>query len=404
MTQAGSGSLFRPEALEHYLEAEEGRALARVAPPGAWSLLIILLAALGTALAAACLGRVEVKGRARGILHPESGIPRVLCQVDGTVSQVVVHSGQRVAAGAVLLRLEAPALEARLYEARRAAESVRAAFREASRHQDAAHARQCATLARRRAGLEAQCRSQARSVAHVGRRLEALARLGAEGVISPDAVEAAREDLAQAQRALQGAEQGLDQAVQEQAGLDHQRQELLWRREQTIRNAETQERALAILQAQTVVRAPREGIVEALLVKPGDVVAPGRPLGKVVPDGIPLHAVAFLDEKDRAFVKAGDAAVLEMDQLPYAEYGTVSARVLRVSSDLAAPHEVAEALGEGPALAGPAFRVELVLTDAGAAARAGVPLRSGMLLRARFTLRRQRAITLALEPLRKWLR
>jgi len=37
-------------------------------------------------------------------------------------------------------------------------------------------------------------------------------------------------------------------------------------------------------------------------------------------------------------------------------------------------------------------------------ARAGVPLRSGMLLQARFTLRRQRLITLVLGPLRKWLR
>jgi len=113
--------------------------------------------------------------------------------------------------------------------------------------------------------------------------------------------------------------------------------------------------------------------------------------------------VCFLPEKDRAFVKEGDAALLEMDQLPYAEFGTVRARVLRISSDLASPHELQDALGEGPALAAPSFRVELEITDAGAARKAKVPLRSGMLLNARFTLRRQRLITLVLEPLRKWL-
>ena len=52
----------------------------------------------------------------------------------------------------------------------------------------------------------------------------------------------------------------------------------------------------------------------------------------------------------------------------------------------------------------PTFRVELRLVDSRAAAQAGIPLRSGLLLNARFTLRRQRLITLVLDPLRKWLR
>lgn len=403
-SEGPSGSPFRSEALAHYLEAEEGRTLARVASPWAWSLLVIVLAAMAAGLAAAFLGHVEVKGRARGILHPETGIPMVICQVEGTVSRVEVHSGQRVAAGAELLRIEAPALRARHYEAARTAASVQAGFRDGNRHQDAAHDRQCALLERRRASLEAQAQSQRRSVARFERKVAAMQRLLDEGVASPERMEEAREDLAQAQRALQSIEQAQDQAHQERAAVDHQRQDLLWRREQTIRDAQTQERAVAFLLDQTVVRAPREGIVEALLVKPGDVVGPGRPLGKVVPEGIPLRAVCFLEEKDRAFVKAGDTAVLELDQLPYAEYGTLGARVLRVSSDLASPHEVAEALGEGRALPGPAFRVELEVCDAAAARGAGVALRSGMMLQARFTLRRQRAITLLLEPLRKWLR
>ncbi|HLO65483.1 MAG TPA: HlyD family efflux transporter periplasmic adaptor subunit [Holophaga sp.] len=398
------GGPFRPEALEHYLEAEEGRALAQVAPPRAWILLVIVLAALGSGLAAAFLGQVEVKGRARGILHPETGIPMVICRVEGTVSRVGVHSGQRVEAGAELLRIEAPALQARRYEAARTAASVREGFLDGNRHQDAAHARQCELLERRRASLEAQAWSQRRSVERSERRAAAAQRLLEEGVASADAVEEAREALDQARRALQGIEQALDQVRQERAAVDHQRQDLLWRRELTIRDAQVQERALAFLLEQTVVKAPRAGIVEALLVKPGDVVGPGRPLGKVVPDGIPLRAVCFLEEKDRAFVKAGDSALLELDQLPYAEYGTLGARVLRVSSDLASPHEVAEALGEGQTLPGPAFRVELEVTDPGAARKAGVVLRSGMLMRARFTLRRQRAITLLLEPLRKWLK
>jgi multidrug efflux pump subunit AcrA (membrane-fusion protein) len=152
------------------------------------------------------------------------------------------------------------------------------------------------------------------------------------------------------------------------------------------------------------VRAPRAGVIEALLVRAGDVVSPGKALGKLVPLAPPMEVVCFLAEKDRAFVRAGAAALLELDQLPYAEYGTLKAKVLRLSSDLASPLEVQEALGEGQTLHAPCVRVDLAIMDPSAAVEANVPLRSGMLMDVRFTLRRQRLITLVLEPLRKWLR
>jgi hypothetical protein len=94
---------------------------------------------------------------------------------------------------------------------------------------------------------------------------------------------------------------------------------------------------------------------------------------------------------------------LELDQLPYGEYGTLGARVVRISDDLASPHEVTQALGDERKLDGPAFRVVLAITDQGSARNADVTLSSGMLMKVRYTLRRQRPITIVLEPLRKWL-
>jgi len=103
-------------------------------------------------------------------------------------------------------------------------------------------------------------------------------------------------------------------------------------------------------------------------------------------------------------VRPGDDVRLELDQLPYAEYGTARARIERISDDLASAFEIRESLGDNPFPNVPTFRVELRLTDTRAVEKAGVPLRSGMLMNARFTLRRQRLITLVLDPLRKWLR
>jgi multidrug efflux pump subunit AcrA (membrane-fusion protein) len=114
--------------------------------------------------------------------------------------------------------------------------------------------------------------------------------------------------------------------------------------------------------------------------------------------------VSFLAEKDRAFVKPGDDVRLELDQLPYAEYGTLQAKVIRISDDLASPYEIREALGEDQKLDAPAYRVELEITDAASLHAAQVRLRTGMLMNVRYTLRRQRFITLVLDPLRRWFR
>ena len=115
--------------------------------------------------------------------------------------------------------------------------------------------------------------------------------------------------------------------------------------------------------------------------------------------------IAFLEEKDRAFVKEGDLVALELAQYPHAEYGTLRGRVERVGSDLASPTEIKEAFGAATApTEDPSFKVVLKLELAPGTKLAQMPLRSGMILKARFTLRRQRLITIAIDPLQRWLK
>ena len=399
-----SPELFRPEALRHHLQAEEGRGVVRVSPPWTWTLLVILLTALASALLAALFGRVEVNGRGRGILRPVTGVRMVLAQVDGTVGRIEVRSGQAVEAGTVLVRIEAPPVQAQLLEAERQVASVRRHFKLTTALQDRAHREQARSLAARIARLKEQIASQEASTGILDRNLARHLALEQERILSPAQVDAARETSALARRQLNLAQQALEQAIQELALLEGGRQESLWQRRLTIEHAETRAEALSFLLGQTLLTAREPALVEALLVKPGEVVRAGQALCKLIPRTAPLQVVSFLEEKDRAFVRAGDEVVLELDQLPYAEYGTVRARVERISDDLASAFELQEALGEPPFPNTPAFRVELRLLEGGAAQRAGVPLRSGMMLNARFTLRRQRLITLVLDPLRKWFR
>jgi multidrug resistance efflux pump len=395
--------LFREEALQHRLAYEEGRGLVRVSPPWTWALLWVVVSALVAAVAASFVGQVEVTGRGRGILRPAAGVRVLTSQLGGTITRVEARSGERVTAGTALLHIESPAVQAQLLEADRELEALRTRYSAVSSQQDLHYTEQIENLKARAKRAADQIESSRSSARHFERRVAADLALVRKGLVSDMTVSESRDALAQAQRQLSGAEQALDQARQELASLEGRRQEELWNRQQLLAAAQNKRDALALVLRQGVVEAPEDGTVEALIVRAGEVVQAGQVVAKLVPVDSPLQVVSFLAERDRAFAKPGDEVQLELDQLPHAQYGTLRARVARIGDDLASPAEVREALGEDQKV-GPSYRVELEITDAAAAEAAHVKLRTGTLMNVRFTLRRQRLVTLVVKPLQRWFR
>jgi len=342
----------------------------RVSPPWTWALLLVLLSGLGSLLLASIIGKVEVNGRGRGILRPRTGIRVVIAKVEGTVGQIEVRSGQRVKGGTLLMRIDAPPLQAQLLEARRQMETVRKHYKVTAALQDQAQTEQARRLTARIDKLKNQIASQLGSIELQDRNLHRNLVLEQQGILSSATTDQAREASANAQRQLNLMEQSLEQTSQERAALANGRQESLWNRRQTIQNAEVRTEALAFALGQTCLEAPEDSVVEAMLVKPGELVRAGQALCKLIPQHAPLHVVSFLEEKDRAFVKPGDEVMLELDQLPYAEYGTLKARVERISDDLTSQFEIQEALGDNPLPNRPTFRIELRITDCRAVEKA----------------------------------
>jgi membrane fusion protein len=170
-----------------------------------------------------------------------------------------------------------------------------------------------------------------------------------------------------------------------------------------MKGALAKREALGLTQAQTELQAPISGYLEAMVARPGDLLQAGQPVAKLIPDASPMVGVAFLEEKDRASVKVGDSTQLELEAYPPSEFGTLRGRILRISSDLASPYEVREALGEEAKLEAPAYRVDIEILPIRPKRLKGLPLHAGALFQARFILRRQRIIALVLEPLRRWL-
>lgn len=398
-----SPQLFRQEALKHYLRAEDGKGLARVSPPWSWALLWTVVAFVLVALVSSVVGSVEVNGRAQGILRPGS-IRNLVAQAGGTVTEVMEHSGQTVRAGSLMLKIDSTSVQSQLLEAQRQVDVIKTDFTAFANRQDRAYEEQVSQLQERVAMLREQVKSQKGSLEIYERKLHANQVLEKDGLVSAITVDEAKEALSQAQRQLNGNRQTLVQTEQELTSLQGRRQDELWQREQTRKAAQAKVEAIGVNVGIGVIRAPEDGMVEAILVKPGDAVQAGQVVGKLVPKGDPMQVVAFLSEKDRAFVKVGDVARLELDQLPYSEYGTLKAKVVRISDDLADPFEIQEALGPSAKTDASVYRVELQVLEDAAVQRAGARLRTGMLLNARFTLRKQRPITLVLDPLKRWFK
>ena len=396
--------LFRREAHEHMLRGEEGLRRLDVSPPWTWALTWLIALAMSTALVLSFVGSIEVNTRAVGIVRPTTGVSVMIASVAGTVAEVSAGVGSQLKAGESVLRIDVPQLESDLLQAERQVELLESEFREISARQDVLFEQQLARTQEHLNKLRKQIESERASVEIQRRKFAAIKSLEASAVISRFSVLDAQEAVSQAEVRLAGSEQALASARKELAALASQREAELWQRRQSLDGARANRDSAQMVHRQSAMTAPQAGTIEALLVKPGDDVRPGQVLAKLVPVDAPLHVISFLPEKDRAFVRVGDEVRLELDQLPYGEYGTLGARVIRIGDDLASAQEVEQALGDVRGLSAPTFPVTLEITEARAADAAGVRLRSGMLMQVRYTLRRQRPITIALDPVRKWLR
>lgn len=395
--------LFRPEALEHHLRAQDPKEPLRVSPPWTWRLLAGVGALAVGALLLAFLWPVEVSGRSKGILRPVAGVRVIQAPVAGTLGPAFVRSGDPIQAGSPLARIEAPTLQGGVLEADRRLALLQQAGAAHEAGLEAGHLAQAKSLAQRRAAQERQMESHRRSVEVQSRRVEAQRRLLEAGLVSKAQVEEAQDALESGRRQEEGSRQALEQLRQEEATLRLSLDRGRWERQQTLGDARAKREALGASLDQAWLRSPIDGWVEAFVARPGDLLAPGQPVAKLVPRDSPLRAVAFVPEKDRPFLQEGTPVELELEALPYTEFGTLKGRILRLGVDLAAPHEVREALGEEAKLEGPTVRMEVELVDPRPKALAQAALRSGMLLQVRYTLRRKRVASMVFAPLQAWL-
>ena len=84
----------------------------------------------------------------------------------------------------------------------------------------------------------------------------------------------------------------------------------------------------------TTLTAPVSGTVQQLATHTeGGVVTEAQPIMVIVPEDASVTAEVTLENKDIGFVNVGDEAEIKMETFPYTRYGTVKAKVLRLTAD-----------------------------------------------------------------------
>jgi membrane fusion protein (multidrug efflux system) len=275
--------------------------------------VVALLVAVGGALWIAAPGRSVSTDNA--YLQADSSV--VAPKVRGLVADVLVQHNQRVHRGDPLLRIDAEEFDARVASATAGLQDARSSVAAAQAALAALDAEEALAASNVRAAQTSIRSSEAQQALAEAdrRRFDALIASGA----------VARRD----------AEQYRTAAVTAQANAEHSRAEFAVSRDQaavtrakrlTLRaNLAQAEAAVASAQAaldlarqdqaNTLVRAPIDGVVGDRQVEPGDYVQPGTRLLTVVPLDA-LYVIANFKETQTARMVAGQSASVEVDALP----------------------------------------------------------------------------------------
>jgi membrane fusion protein len=401
--------LFRKEVLEHRADRLHGD--ISLAVPMAWHVIgLTMLAALVIAfvfLATASYARIET---VKGEIALDRGIAPVIPTRRGSVTAVAVRDGARVRAGDPLVRIHS--------------EEDMASGDTASTRADAALAEQDARLAsqsglameaavegeqrlvaqldgirRDIVNLDGQIQSQRRLIEVAAGEFQEMQTVAARGYIS-------RRDLNQREAALIQRRQELARLDQARSGKVAEGAQVQRGIAQARAQARSQEAAILSTRAALaghraedersddyVLAAPVDGTVTAVTARPGQPASPQQPLMVVMPANARPQAELYVPTQAAGFLAPGQEVRLAIDAFPYQSFGTVRARILRIS---AAP--IPRTLSEGNIVPVYLITAELAEPYVTAFGRRQ-PLLPGMTLSARIVTDRQSLLRWLFEPL-----
>ena len=263
----------------------------------------------------------------------------------GRAVRVNLAVGAPVAIGDVLVELEADAERLALEQSRARVAALDPEIASV-RREVAAEERGIEDERRSAAGARDQQRALLRetraTLALAEEEAERIARLRARGLVSEQEHARARSEVEQRRAASEAAASALARIDQEQKTRESDRLVRIQRLRGTLSRllGEETTSAAAVKSFEyeverRLLRAPVIGrIGEAVDLKPGAAVREGERLAAIVPDG-PLRVVAqFAPASAFGRVFKGQSGTVRLEGFPWAEYGSLRARVTRVANEM----------------------------------------------------------------------
>jgi len=404
---------FRQAVVENGERRNFGR-IVLIRPVSFTLFTIASVAIAAIVVAYLVLAEYAKKSTLAGTLVPASGAIRVAAPQAGLVRERRAREGEKVAAGEPLLRLvdsratpdDGPVGRATVALAERRVADIR---RQRDEIRLAAGAEQAANLARL-AGLEAELAQLDGEIGAIASR-ETLARrslarieeLESRGFASAAQRQQKEEevlDLRSRAHAAARARLALEREIASlRAASDESKSRA--RAQLSALDAQVaaleQERIERASQADAIVSAPASGTVAAVLVEPGQVVAPGTTLLTLLPADSPLQAHLFAPSRSVGFIRAGQEVLLRYPAFPFQKFGSHRARVISVSRAAIAPSELGFSPPDGSRES--LYRIKVALDSQTVAAYGRAePLQAGMQVEADILLDRRRLIEWVFEP------
>lgn len=147
------------------------------------------------------------------------------------------------------------------------------------------------------------------------------------------------------------------------------------------------------------VLAPTDGIISAILAKPGQTVT-NSPLLTLLPTNSSLIAELYVPSRAVGFIKPGKKVLLRYQAYPYEKFGQPIGKVLTVSRAPIAANEVATMLVNLPPSGESYYRIEVAIPKQSITAYGKEePLQAGMALEADILLDTRKLYEWLFEPL-----
>lgn len=366
-------TLFRKEVFEHKHQRLYGAVVLPTNVPyallsGLIALLLVLI------IGAAVFGQYSRSERAIGHLMPSMGLVKIQPLKSGTLTELYVAQGEKVAKGARLASLQSAAVttsglsvqQSGIDLLTRQIDLLAEKHRLANRQVDI----DLETIAADRAALTAEKQSlttkmdlQSQVVASADRTFEASTLLRQDGHISSVEFERRQQFLLQAQQTLATQRQDIATIENRIDGLALSQAARQLDHEKAVRELEAEKLALrqriAELEGdqQFNVQAPVSGTVASILTTVGRGVERMEPIITLLPEGGDLHAELFVPSRAIGFIKVGQPVKLSYDAFPYQQYGRFDAQITSITKTMLLPEETRT----GFAVSEPVYRVKATI-------------------------------------------